>query len=284
MAVPRFPTAVAVGDPTADGHAATRGYVLTQAGLLIPLTQKGAASGVATLDSGTKIPIAQIPTGSTSTTVSLGNHTHSDLQATSAKNAASGYAGLDANSKLTESQVPLEGRVPLSLYSLLAVTAEHFAMFTDTYPLPKDEIQLNLIRLPAGKAITSVTTYIQVVGSGSPGNPGFQGFAVYDSSGTRVGVTTSDNTLFTSTGWRSKALTSPVAATSSDRWMYLGMLSNLPTGPTVRSSSDFGNAAFLNSGTQRRAFSNPSLTATPSSFTPSSYGNSDSILTLMGVL
>lgn len=37
---------------------------------------KGAASGYASLDSGTKVPIAQIPTGATGTTVSLGNHTH----------------------------------------------------------------------------------------------------------------------------------------------------------------------------------------------------------------
>lgn len=37
---------------------------------------KGAANGYASLDSGTKVPIAQIPTGSTSSTVSLGNHTH----------------------------------------------------------------------------------------------------------------------------------------------------------------------------------------------------------------
>jgi hypothetical protein len=37
---------------------------------------KGVANGYASLDSGIKVPIAQIPTGSSSTTVSLGNHTH----------------------------------------------------------------------------------------------------------------------------------------------------------------------------------------------------------------
>lgn len=39
-------------------------------------SEKAAASGYASLDSSTKVPIAQIPTGTTSTTVSLGNHTH----------------------------------------------------------------------------------------------------------------------------------------------------------------------------------------------------------------
>ena len=37
---------------------------------------KGAAGGYASLDGSTKVPIAQIPTGSTGTTVALGNHTH----------------------------------------------------------------------------------------------------------------------------------------------------------------------------------------------------------------
>lgn len=275
MGVPRFPTAIAIGDPTADGHATSRGWINSQ---------KAAASGIASLDSGTKIPIAQVPTGTSGTTVALGNHTHASYQDTSGKNAASGYAGLDANSKLTEAQVPLDGCVPLSLYSnLTAITGEDLMVFSQTYNLPKDEMQLNLIRLPAGKSITSVTTYIQTAGSGTPGSPGFQGYAVYDSAGSRIGVTTTDNTLFTSTGWRLKNLGSSIAAASTDRWMYLAILSNLPTGPTIRSSIDMGSAPFLNSGSQRRAFFNGSLTATPSSFTPASYGTADSLLTLMGV-
>jgi hypothetical protein len=40
-------------------------------------SEKGAASGYASLDAATKIPIAQVPTGTTGSTVSLGNHGHS---------------------------------------------------------------------------------------------------------------------------------------------------------------------------------------------------------------
>ena len=39
-------------------------------------SNKGAANGYASLDSSTKVPIAQVPTGTTGTTVALGNHTH----------------------------------------------------------------------------------------------------------------------------------------------------------------------------------------------------------------
>src|SRR6266496_330923 len=45
---------------------------------------KGAANGYAGLDGSTKVPIAQLPTGSTSSTVSLGNHTHTATLALSA--------------------------------------------------------------------------------------------------------------------------------------------------------------------------------------------------------
>lgn len=40
------------------------------------VANKGVASGYASLDGSTKIPIAQVPTGTTGSTVALGNHTH----------------------------------------------------------------------------------------------------------------------------------------------------------------------------------------------------------------
>jgi len=43
---------------------------------VLVVANKAAANGVASLDAGTKIPIAQIPTGTSSSTVSLGDHTH----------------------------------------------------------------------------------------------------------------------------------------------------------------------------------------------------------------
>jgi len=45
----------------ADNNAATPAYYQQQDGLLIPNAQKAAANGVASLDSGSKIPVAQIP-------------------------------------------------------------------------------------------------------------------------------------------------------------------------------------------------------------------------------
>jgi hypothetical protein len=40
------------------------------------VANKGAASGYASLDGSTKVPVAQLPTGTSGSTVALGNHTH----------------------------------------------------------------------------------------------------------------------------------------------------------------------------------------------------------------
>lgn len=40
---------------------------------------KAAANGYASLDSAVKVPLAQVPTGTTAATVALGNHDHSAL-------------------------------------------------------------------------------------------------------------------------------------------------------------------------------------------------------------
>lgn len=49
-------------DPAVSADVATKGYVDTQGNLLVPKTQLGAASGVATLDGNSLITTSQIPT------------------------------------------------------------------------------------------------------------------------------------------------------------------------------------------------------------------------------
>lgn len=79
----------AIGDVTSlqtslDAKAAST-VVTDHVALADPHTQyqkeseKGAANGYASLSASTKIPIAEIPTGTSSTTVSLGDHTHAQL-------------------------------------------------------------------------------------------------------------------------------------------------------------------------------------------------------------
>lgn len=95
--------------PTAHAstHASGGTDPLTPANIgAVATTAIGVASGVASLDTGTKVPLAQLPTGTTSSTVALGNHTHSNYQDTGQKGAVNGYASLDASGDVPIAQIP----------------------------------------------------------------------------------------------------------------------------------------------------------------------------------
>lgn len=62
-------------------------------------SEKGAVNGYASLDATTKVPIAQVPTGTTDTTVALGNHTHAGM-VTDTRQVIAG-AGLTGGGDLT---------------------------------------------------------------------------------------------------------------------------------------------------------------------------------------
>lgn len=107
---------------TINGHS-TATVTLVAADLpdLIPLAQKGAASGVATLDSGTKVPVAQIP--DLSSTYIL----------TSQINAASGVAGLTAGGLVGSAQLPLASSAPPSVGTSAVGTSTNLARQDHTH-------------------------------------------------------------------------------------------------------------------------------------------------------
>ena len=85
-------THISTAAGSALGHAKTGGDItyFDGVGTVTGVGGKkpGVASGLATLDSNTKVPIAQIPTGKASSTVALGNHTHSADDITSVNASA----------------------------------------------------------------------------------------------------------------------------------------------------------------------------------------------------
>lgn len=94
--VNRLPTGTASNQVALGNHA--HAY--------IPMTDRGIASGVATLDSSIKIPIAQIPTGTVTGTVSLGDHAHSNYVPTADKGQPNGVASLDGAGLIPIGQIP----------------------------------------------------------------------------------------------------------------------------------------------------------------------------------
>lgn len=103
----------ASGLATLDGSSKVpTGQIPDLSGTYLTAVQKGAASGVATLDSGSKVPSAQIPDLSGSYLV------------TTQKAAASGVASLDSTSRLTIGQIPLTGKSTLYVAASGATAAE----------------------------------------------------------------------------------------------------------------------------------------------------------------
>jgi hypothetical protein len=96
--------------------------------------------------------------------------------------------------------------------------------------------------------------------------------ALYNSAGTRVGVTASQHTAFASAQILGADLTTPYAASAGA--YYVGILSNGSTQPTFlsgtvlnKSSSSVGNAGMAAADGYRYGFTGSSQTATPSSIT-----------------
>lgn len=68
---------------------------------------KGAASGYAGLDGSSKVPIANLPTGTSASTVAIGNDARfAAAEQVANKGAVSGYAGLDGSGKVPIAQLP----------------------------------------------------------------------------------------------------------------------------------------------------------------------------------
>lgn len=114
-------------------------------------SEKAAASGYASLDGSTKVPIAQVPTGSSSTTVALGDHNHnatylaltggtvSGALKSSSPTAGNGYAtgagGTVAQTPNRTSTVVLNtvcGRITTATTSLAAAAETSFTVTNST--------------------------------------------------------------------------------------------------------------------------------------------------------
>lgn len=97
-------------DNTSDSAKPISSATQTALDAKINTSARATANGVASLDATTKVPIAQLPTGTTSTTVSLGNHTH-----TAATTAAAGFTTLATKAEADAKTVTTKSVTPAAL-------------------------------------------------------------------------------------------------------------------------------------------------------------------------
>lgn len=132
-------------------------------------------------------------------------------------------------------------------------------------------IQLVAVILRKAATITNVIVEIAAVGSALTTAENF--LALYDSSGTRQGVTADQTSAWASTGVMVTPLATPYSAAAGV--YYVAVLSNGSTSPTfARSTGITGAGGFINVGltasTARFAVNGTAQTSMPSSLTLSS--------------
>ena len=99
----------------AVANATTVDITIPQSDTFIPMTQKGQAGGVASLDSSGKVPAGQLP--------------EMDFIPDSEKGAANGVATLGADGKLTDTQVPAAAKVAYTNNDQTSVSGALDALF-----------------------------------------------------------------------------------------------------------------------------------------------------------
>jgi hypothetical protein len=142
---------------------------------------------------------------------------------------------------------------PLSAYGLAAAT---FPLEVGATPSTVANLFAARVWVPAGTALTGGATIVTTnPGTGS----GEVRFAVWEDNGTLAGSSSTDAALFNTLGWRSAAFTTPVAASGSDRFVWVGFMAVGVVGATI---PYVPSAAGLNAQHRRCVYSD-SLTTLP---------------------
>lgn len=214
----------------------------------IPLSQKGVASGVASLDASTKVPVAQIPAIAISGVTDLSTQLDSKLNI-----PVQPYLDADDIANLVSEETLTETLVPYARYTQLGIVrATDHGLAGWTF----DPIQVqagtllptaglsHVVRFRAvGSLVTNILFHFTVAGSSLTAGQCFA--SLHTDAGVQLGITADQATNWQTGGLRTCALTVPQAVTPGEwykiRWWYNGT-----TAPTlsrgVNSSSAIVNA------------------------------------------
>lgn len=134
----------------------------------------------------------------------------------------------------------------------------------------------------AGRAITGVVTAVHTAGTVGAG--GVNGFAVADDSGVIVSSTVDDDALWATAGKRSKAFSSPIAAQSSDRYVFAEIRVNgYSAAPSFSFTDGSANSARLDGLMQSKRRSFVLSGSTWGNFDPTAASNSGGFMVFLAL-
>lgn len=157
---------------------------------------------------------------------------------------------------------------PLSNYGFNATTVP-ITSATGTTALLNGKLYLVRTLVPANVAINKISFYITNLGLMLL--TGTSGVAVYSEAGAMLGSVI-NTALFGTLGWRTATLSSTIAAQSTSRYVWVGIMANVTTSPVI-SSINFTPSNGGVSTTHRKSISATGVATFPSSITPATYGS-----------
>lgn len=100
--------------------------------------------------------------------------------------------------------------------------------------IPQGYLLLERVWVPAGVTITNTLLYVAVAGAGVTDYY----MAVYETDGTRVGISAAQTTLMHTTGAKVFPMVTAVPAKSAGRWVFIGIRSGpVTTAPSLKVSN-----------------------------------------------
>lgn len=240
-----FSSPPVVPDPTAAGHAVNRTYADTK----LSAATRGAPNGVASLDATGLVPVAQIPTGTSATTVAVGNHTHAftaltglDLSAVAAGDVLAYNGSAWANSNrvaILELLVPSEPTDNQHYGDVVSSIRRNRA--TNQATLDNGYWTFSTVMSPKTFTATKIRFYVAAAGvaGGSPS----AAVVLYD-NGTQVATTTVSATTFTTAGVKEFTLSASVNVVAGRRYTWLSYVApaSFTTSPGLGFTAVYYNA------------------------------------------
>jgi len=173
---------------------------------------------------------------------------------------------------------------PLSAYGLLAASGDPNE-FQNQSGVSANTVFMARVWIPASTAISKLCAAVRTGGTYSTSATPNQ-IAIYDDTGTQIGITADDSTLWATAGWAVRTITT-IASQGTGRFVYIGYIVGGYTGvsmPFPMGAND-SNAPWLgqniNNSGNRRAFY-LSGSALPASFNPATAGTNTGYVPLVG--
>lgn len=147
---------------------------------------------------------------------------------------------------------------------------------------------VQLLFVPAGKAITKVGVAVRTNGvysaTGTPSQ-----VKVYDDTGALIGSSPDDVAMWLTKGWNLQTLSTPITASGSDRWVYVGISGGGFTGHSAAWPSAINPdlPEYTSTGLivgRRRCFYSGSALGLPNSINPATYGTTTTYIPLIALI